>query len=181
MSSLVVTSFNIVRHTVRCPQPLCENTFPFSHTPSCSHETRRSIRNGHGAGGCGELEQHIYHSNHKFTCQQHHKCLHPSCPLLSQTSIWPSQHGSKGIKKKKKINWVVFPFNLCCMFSLSTGVPLGKSVACQLHIHGEQIDQFPGAGFAFGCLWCTRAIAKAYLFWSFHSLKWGHWVVDPFI
>lgn len=32
------------------------NTFPFSHMLSCSHGTRWSIHNGHGAGGCVELE-----------------------------------------------------------------------------------------------------------------------------
>lgn len=59
--------------------------------------------------------------------------------LSSQTLICVSQSQSEGITK---INWVVFPLNLGCVFSLSTGGLLNKSISCQLHISGKQIQGF---------------------------------------
>lgn len=58
-------------------------------------------------------------------------CLLPS----SQTLICLSK--SEGITK---INCVIFPLNLGCMFSLSTGVLPNKSVGGQLYISAKQMQ-----------------------------------------
>lgn len=89
----------------------------------------------HGADSFEPLQQCIYHSNQKFTWGWHYRqlvvCLLPS----SQTLICLSK--SEGITK---INFVIFPLNLGCMFSLSTGVLPNKSAGCQLCSSAKQMQ-----------------------------------------
>lgn len=112
-------------------------TFALIRAPSCSRKTRQLSHDGCLVRWCGHYCGIC--SNAFITAI---KSLHISDIARTrgsqlsalQTLIWPSQAESEGITK---INWVVFKFNMGCMFSLSTGGLLNQSAAWHLNISDE--------------------------------------------
>lgn len=85
----------------------------------------------------------------------------------SRTLIRLSSSESEGITK---MNWVVFPLNPGCVFSLSTGGLLNKSISCQLHISGKQMHGFFSAALLSESVSYSWLIIEANSFQSFHSV-----------
>lgn len=106
--------------------------------------TKQDVRDGRVLPWCGQHRgitvMHLSQQSKVYmrvTLQTHRYWL--SALLFTDIDLVVLVSESEGITK---INWVVFPLNLGCVFSLSTGGLLNKSVSCQLHICGKQIHKF---------------------------------------